>query len=143
MPTIDTSQRDYTAEQATAYEAYLAAMAEHNIVCARPAATTREKMDAAFAASRAFDRFCELAGLSIGRANPLADKRRIEHLERELGLLTESARSAAAMLAGVDALDAFTTIAEGVLRIDFCAASTLLNEAGTVLRAAVKRADGE
>lgn len=142
MTTAET-ETTYTAEQITAYEAYISAMAEHNIVCARPGATTREKMDAAFAASRAFDRFCEIAGLSIGRVSLPADKRRIEHLERELGLLTESARSAAAMLAGIDALDAFTTISDGVLRADFCAASTLLNDAGTVLRAAVKRADGE
>ena len=143
MPTSDTATRAYTAEQVTAYEGYISAMAEHNIVCARPGATTREKMDAAFAANRAFEHFCDYVGLSIGRRNSLADKRRIEHLERELGLLAESARSAAAMLAGIDALDAFTTISEGVLRADFCAASTLLNDAGTVLRAAVKRADGE
>jgi hypothetical protein len=138
---INRNPRDYTAEEVTAYEAYLAAVAEHNIVCARRGATTREKMDAAYAQMKAFSRFGEIAGYPIAETRSPEDIRTIEQLKLQVGKLTEAARSAMSMLAGVDALDVFTTIAAGVDLADFNAASVLLADASVILRAAVKEAD--
>ena len=140
---INRNRRDYTAEEEPAYEAYLLPVAEHNIVCARRGATTRDKMDAAAAQMRAFSRFCEIAGYPIAGTRSPEDIRTIEHLKSQVGELTEAARSAMSMLAGVDAIDVFTTIPEGADWGDFNAATVLLTDAGAVLRAAVKKADAE
>lgn len=143
MPTAETTKRDYTAAETTAYEAYLSAVAEHNIVCARPAATTREKMDAADAQLRAFSRFCEIAGYPIGGARSPADLRKIQELTHKLGSLTECARSAWAMLRAVDAMGVIERIPEGVDRQDHDACVCLVQDAQVVLREAVSMADDE
>lgn len=144
MPATDT-KREYTAEQTTAYEAYLSAVAEHNIVCARPAATTREKMNAAFAADHAFKRFSEIAGLDFGRGTRSpADIQKIESLNAEIGEMTEAVRSAWSMLVAVDAMDVIQRLPKETRHHDeFQASFTLLSDAGVILRAILRKADGE
>ncbi|WP_416463232.1 hypothetical protein [Sphingomonas sp. VDB2] len=143
MPTADTTARDYTAAEVTAYEAYLSAIAEHNIICARTAATTREKMDAATAQLKAFGRFCEIAGYPDGSPRSPDDIRTIGELKEKLGRLTECARSAWAMLRAVDAMGVIHRIPEGVDRQDHGACVCLVQDAQVVLREAVSMADGE
>jgi len=143
MPTTDTASSHYTAEQTSAYEAYLAAMAEHNIVCARRGATTREKMDAAFAASRAFDRFCELAGLSIGRTNILADRQRLKQIEGEFFRLTEATRSAYSMIHAANGMGVIERRPDGIDAWDHDACVCLFQDAQVILRNAIQRADGQ
>lgn len=136
-------ERDYTAAETTAYEAYLAAMADHSIVCARPAATTRQKMDAAMVADRAYKRFCVIAGMETDGARRLEDVRRIESLERELRRITESVRSAWSMLRATDAIGVFERLPAGVNADDHGACCCLLGDAMVVLRQALAEADGE
>jgi hypothetical protein len=141
MTSTDT-KRDYTAEETTAYEAYLSAVAEHNITCARSGATTREKMDAAFSADAAWKRFCEVAGLHIGRGpRSPEDIRTIKCLTSELAAQNEAIRSAYAMLIGIHHIGifAFRGTADPV---EHGACCTLLDDAGTVLRLALDKADG-
>ena len=134
-------KRDYTAEETTAYEAYLSALAEHNIVCARSGATTREKMDAAFSADAAWKRFCEVAGLVPGSTRSPEDIRTIENLMTELAGQNEAIRSACAMLIGIHHIGvfAFRGTADP---IEHGACCTLLDDAVTVLRIALDKADG-
>lgn len=142
MPATDT-KREYTAEQTTAYEAYLSAVAEHNIICARPAATTREKMDAAVAQLNAFSRFCDIAGFpNTGTRSPV-DIAKIESLTAEIGGMTESVRSAWSMLVAVDAMDVIQRIPAGTRHdAEFQASFTLLSDAGVILRTILRKADG-
>ncbi|QNG44677.1 hypothetical protein [Sphingobium yanoikuyae] len=140
MTSTDT-KADYTAEETTAYEAYLSALAEHNIVCARSGATTREKMDAAFSVDAAWKRFCEVAGLVPGSTRSPEDIRTIENLMKELAGQNEAIRSACAMLIGIHHIGvfAFRGTADP---IEHGACCTLLDDAGTVLRIALAKADG-
>tara|TARA_R110000787_G_scaffold208846_8_gene318935 strand:+ start:22225 stop:22656 length:432 start_codon:yes stop_codon:yes gene_type:complete len=142
MTTMAAERRDYTADETTAYEAYLSAVAEHSIVCARPAATTREKMDAALAADRAYKRFCTLAGMETDGVRQLQDVRRIEGLEGEMRQITESVRSAWSMLRAVDAIGVFERLSDGIDRDDHAACCCLLSDAMVVLRQALAAADG-
>lgn len=140
MTSTDT-KRDYTAEETTAYEAYLSAVAEHNITCARSGATTREKMDAAFSADAAWKRFCEVAGLVPGSTRSPEDIRTIESLTSELAGQNEAIRSAYAMLIGIQHIGVFAW--RGTADpIEHGACCTLLDDAGTVLRLALDKADG-
>lgn len=145
MPTADTTVRDYTAAEVTAYEAYLSAVAEHNIICARAGASTREKMDAAFAADRAWKRFAELGGFDSGKGTRSPeDIRTIDRLKAELGDMTEAVRSAWSMLVAVDAMDIIQRIPTGTRHTDeFQASFILLSDAGVILRAVLRKADGE
>ncbi|KMS58692.1 hypothetical protein [Sphingobium cupriresistens] len=144
MPTADTAARDYTAAETTAYEAYLSAVAEHNIVCARPAATTRDKMDAATAQMNAFSRFCEIAGFPNPSTRSPADIAKIESLNAEIGEINEAVRSAWSMLVAVDAMDVIQRIpAETRHHDEFQASFTLLSDAGVILRGILRKADGE
>lgn len=138
MPATDT-KREYTADQTTAYEAYLSAVAEHNIICARPAATTREKMDAATAQMNAFRRFCEVAGFSDCIARSPADVGRIEELRKEINALAESARSAWSMIRAADGMGVIEHHAEGVSRDDHDACVCLIQDAEVVLRLALAK----
>lgn len=143
MPATDT-KREYTAAETTAYEAYLSAVAEHNIVCARPAATTREKMDAATAQMSAFSRFCEIAGFPNPATRSPVDIAKIESLTAEIGGMTESVRSAWSMLVAVDAMDVIQRIPKETRHHDeFQASFTLLSDATVILRAILQMADGE
>lgn len=140
MTSTDT-KRDYTAEETTAYEAYLSALAEHNIVCARSGATTREKMDAAFSADAAWKRFCQIAGIVPGSTRSPEDIRTIESLTSELAAQNEAIRSAYAMLIGIQHIGvfAFRGTADP---IEHGACCTLLDDAGYVLRLALDKAGG-
>lgn len=140
MTSTDT-KRDYTAEETTAYEAYLSAVAEHNIVCARSGATTREKMDAAFSANAAWKRFCEVAGLVSGSTRSPEDIRTIESLTKELAGQNEAIRSACAMLIGIHHIGVFA-LRGTADPIEHGACCTLLDDALTVLRIALDKADG-
>lgn len=141
MPTTETeARRDYTAEETTAYEAYLSAVAEHNIVCARPGATTRDKMDAAFAAGQAFDRFCHVADLPLA-SRSLSDVRRIEVFQDALAKLIESSRSAWSMIRAADMMGVIERHAEGVDHNDHDACVCLIQDAEAVLRRAIEQAD--
>lgn len=105
MPTTEATSREYTAEETQAYERYISAVANHNIVCARPGATTREKMDAAFAMDAAFREFGRVAGLEIGRGTRSpSDIEQIKVLKDELGKLIEAARSAYSMIHAADSM---------------------------------------
>jgi hypothetical protein len=137
MPTTDT-KREYTADETQAYERYISAVAQHNIVCARPGATTQEKMDAAFEMDGAFREFCRTAGLEIGRSTRSpADIDKIKQLEAVVTRLTESIRSASAMLHGIFCIDVFCIRPSEAVAADHNAACTLLDDAHTVLRAAL------
>ena len=141
MTSTDT-KRDYTAEETTAYEAYLSALAEHNIACARTGATTREKMDAAFAADRALKRFCEVAGHEPYSTRSPEDIRTIERLNREKSELAEDARSAWAMIRAAYNLDVIDTLPNGVDPSDHSAFVRLLHDAERLLDRALDKADG-
>lgn len=143
MPTIDT-KREYTAEEITAYEAYISAVAEHNIVCARSSATTRDKMDAAFAIDRAWKRFCEAANLEMGRdMRSRGDILTIDRLKAEAAEQTEAIRSAWSMLFAVDAMDAIQHLPTGDGMADAVNVScSLLAQAQDTLRTALHKADG-
>lgn len=145
MPTADTTARDYTAAEVTAYEAYLSAVAEHNIICARAGATTRDKMDAAFAADRAWKRFAELGGFDSGKGTRSPeDIRTIDRLKAELGDMTEAVRSAWAMLVAVDGIDVIQRLPDDKRLADpFNASFTLLGDATVILRSVLRKADGE
>lgn len=134
-------KRDYTAEETTAYEAYLSALAEHNITCARSGATTREKMDAAFSADAAWKRFCEVAGLVPGSTRSPEDIRTIERLTREVRARNEAIRSAYSMLIGIHHIGVFAFRGDAD-PVDHNACCTLLDDAGIVLRIALDKADG-
>lgn len=141
MPTADTTARDYTAAEVTAYEAYLSAVAEHNIICARAGASTREKMDAATAQLKAFNRFCEIAGYPIGGTSSPDDIRAIADLKEKLAKLTESVRSAWAMLRGADLMGVIHIIPAEVDREDHDVSVCLISDAQILLRAALTKAD--
>ncbi|MBZ9649408.1 hypothetical protein K9B33_17880 [Sphingobium sp. 3R8] len=143
MPTADTTARDYTAAEVTAYEAYLSAIAEHNIICARPGATTREKMDAALAADRALKRFSEAAGMDFGRGTRSpADIATVTTLASELASANEVIRSAYSMLLGILNIGSLDYCKPGD-RDNHSACITLLEDAAKLLRAGVAKADGE
>lgn len=140
MTSTDT-KANYTAEEIKAYEAYLSALAEHNITCARAGATTKQKMDAAFAADRALKHFCEVAGHEPHSTRSPEDIRTIGRLTSELAAQNEAIRSAYAMLIGIHHIGvfAFRGTADPV---EHGACCTLLDDAGTVLRLALAKADG-
>ncbi|WP_278985031.1 hypothetical protein [Sphingobium yanoikuyae] len=140
MTSTDT-KADYTAEEIKAYEAYLSALAEHNITCARAGATTKQKMDAAFAVDRALKHFMQVAGLVPDSTRSPEDIRTIESLTKELAGQNEAIRSAYAMLIGIQHIGVFAW--QGTADpIEHGACCTLLDDAGTVLRLALDKADG-
>lgn len=148
MPTADATKRDYTAAETQAYERYISAVADHNIVCARSGATTREKMDAAFVMDARFREFCETAGLAIGQPRNPADAARIASLEGEVEKITNAARKVAeairsgvSMLHGIESISVFQYLpADESLHDDHNACCTLLDDATTVLRVALREA---
>src|SRR3546814_14516890 len=71
--------------------------------------STKEKMDAAFAMDAQFREFAQVAGLAIGGHSKLSDIEHIKTLKTDLGTLTESVRSAVAMLHGVEHIDRKST----------------------------------
>ena len=134
-------KRNYTAEETTAYEAYLSAVAEHNIVCARSGATTREKMDAAFSADAAWKRFCEVAGIVPGSTRSPGDIRTIERLNSQKSELVEDARSAWAMIRGAYNMEVIDTLPDGIDPTDHSAFIRLLRDAERLLDRALDKAD--
>lgn len=138
----ETAQREYTATETQAYERYISAVVEHNIVCARSGATTKEKMDAAFAMDARFREFAQVAGLAIGGHSKLSDIEQIKTLKADLGTLTESVRSASAMLHGIIAMDVFSVRPADAVEADHNACCTLLDDAQIILRVALDKADG-
>lgn len=144
MPVKETEvRREYTAEETTSYEAYISAVAEHNIVCARPGATTRDKMDAAFAIDRAWKRFCEAANLEMGRdVRSAFDARAIERLKVDAAEQIEAIRTAWSMLFAVDAMNAIQHLPLDDGMADAVNVSCLLLlQAQHTLRAALRKAD--
>lgn len=143
MSTTAETKSPYTAEQVTAYEAYLSAVIEHHSTVARHDATTKEKMDAAFAQDRAFRRFCEISGLAIGQQDRLSDRRKADGLAKELADLTEIVRSAWSMLRAADAMQVIDHRPSGIDRHDHNACVCLIQDAEVLLRRALAKADGE
>lgn len=141
MPTTDTVSRDYTAEQTQAYERYISAVADHNIVCARFGATTREKMDAAFAIDAAFREFSIVAGMEYGRGTRSpSDIERIKVLKDELDKLTEASRSAYSMIYAADAMGIIEQRPEDADDWEHDVCCCLISDAQVVLKAALERA---
>ncbi|MEO7467535.1 MAG: hypothetical protein ABIV36_11010 [Sphingobium limneticum] len=141
MTSTDT-KANYTAEEINAYEAYLRALADHNITCARAGATTKQKMDAAFAADRALKHFCEVAGHEPHSTRSPEDIRTIERLNGEKSELAEDARSAWAMIRGAYNMDVIDTLPDGVDPTDHSAFVRLLRDAERLLDRALGKADG-
>ena len=142
MTSTDT-KADYTAEETTAYEAYLSAVAEHNIVCARSGATTREKMDAAFSADAAWKRFCQIAGIVPGSTRSPEDIRTIERLTAAMQNLADGARSAWAMIRAAYYMDVIDTLPEGCDPADHSVFVRLLRDAVLLLDSSLAKADAE
>ncbi len=136
------AKRNYTAEETTAYEAYLSAVAEHNITCARSGATTREKMDAAFSADAAWKRFCEVAGLVPGSTRSPEDIRMIERLQKEIGDMVETTRSAWSMIRAADGMNVIEFRASNVDQDDHNACVCLIRDAELILCKLIAKADG-
>lgn len=141
MTSTDT-KADYTAEEIKAYEAYLSALAEHNITCARAGATTKQKMDAAFAADRALKRFCEVAGHTLHSTRSPEDIRTIDRLNSQKNDLVEDVRSAWAMIRGAYNMEVIDTLPDGVDPTDHSAFIRLLRDAERLLDRALDKADG-
>lgn len=142
MPTADATKREYTTAETQAYERYISAVANHNIVCAREGATTKEKIDAAFAADAAYREFCRIAGLVIGHAaRPSSDDDRVREVEAGLKQITEGLRSASSMLHGIFAIDVFCLRPSDAHEADHNAACTLLDDTHTLVRALLDKAD--
>ncbi|WP_010339920.1 hypothetical protein [Sphingobium yanoikuyae] len=133
---------DYTAEETTAYDAYLSAVAEHNITCARSGATTREKMDAAFSADAAWKRFCEVAGLVPGSTRSPEDIRTIERLQKEISDMVETTRSAWSMIRAADGMHVIEFRASNVDQDDHNACVCLIRDAELILCKLITKADG-
>jgi len=143
MPTTEAAQREYTDAETQAYERYISAVAEHNIVCARSGATTKEKMDAAFATNAAFRDFCRIAGMEMGNVRSLADLDRIEAQEVQIGQLTEAIRSAYSMLFAIKSINVFEFLpANPDIKRDHGVCCTLLDDAQAILSVALDKADG-
>ncbi|MGJ8478014.1 hypothetical protein [Sphingobium yanoikuyae] len=140
MTSTDT-EADYTAEEIKAYEAYLSALAEHNITCARAGATTKQKMDAAFAADRALKHFCEVAGHTPHSTRSPEDIRTIERLNSQKNDLVEDVRSAWAMIRGAYNMEVIDTLPDGVDPADHSAFIRLLRDAERLLDRALDKAD--
>ena len=140
MTSTDT-EADYTAEEIKAYEAYLSALAEHNITCARAGATTKQKMDAAFAADRALKHFCEVAGHTQHSTRSPEDIRTIERLNSQKNDLVEDVRSAWAMIRGAYNMEVIDTLPDGVDPADHSAFIRLLRDAERLLDRALDKAD--
>ena len=141
MPTTEAASREYSAEQTHAYERYISAVADHNIVCARPGATTKEKMDAAFAMDAAFREFGRVAGLEIGRgARSPSDIERIKVLKDELGKLSEAARSAYSMIYAANGMGIIEQRPEDVDDWEHDVCCCLNSDAQVVLKTALIRA---
>lgn len=129
---------DYTAEQTTAYEAYLAAVAEHNIICARPAATTREKMDAATAAMAAHERFGRLCGYEIGMPGDTIRLRDLTALVRDVA---ELVRSAYSMVFAANGMGVIERRPDGIGEDEHDACVCLFQDAQVILRSALAKAE--
>ena len=141
MTSTDT-KADYTAEEIKAYEAYLSALAEHNITCARAGTTTKQKMDAAFAADRALKHFCEAAGHTPYSTRSPEDVRTIERLNSQKNDLVEDVRSAWAMIRGAYNMEVIDTLPDGIDPTDHSAFIRLLRDAERLLDRALDKADG-
>lgn len=142
MTSTDT-KADYTAEEIKAYEAYLSALAEHNITCARAGATTKQKMDAAFAADRALKHFCEVAGHTPHSTRSPEDIRTIERLTAAMQNLADGARSAWAMVRAAYYMDVIDTLPEGCDPADHSVFIRLLRDAVLLLDSSLAKADAE
>ncbi|MFY9350513.1 MAG: hypothetical protein WBL20_19230 [Sphingobium sp.] len=129
---------DYTAEQTTAYEAYLSAVAEHNIICARPTATTREKMDAATAAAAAHARFVKLCGIDISQPG---DAIRLRDLKALMHDVAEMVRSAYSMVFAANGMGVIERRPEGIGEDEHDACVCLFMDAQLVLRSALAKAE--
>lgn len=135
MTTTD-AKRDYTAEETTAYEAYLSAIAEHNIVCARPGATTKQKMDAAVSVDRALKHFLQVAGHEPHSTRSPEDIRTIEKLNSEVTEQARVIRSAYSMLVGIHHIGEFAYHSD--IDVDgHAACNSLLDDATDALRRAL------
>ncbi|KKW92273.1 hypothetical protein [Sphingobium chungbukense] len=139
--TVET-KRAYSADETQAYERYISAVANHNIVCARAGATTREKMDAAFAADAAYREFCRTAGLVIGQATrPSTGNDVVKRLEREMCTLTETVRTAYSMIHAANGMGVIENRPADIDQWDHDVCVCLFTDAQTVLRRALERAD--
>lgn len=134
-------QADPTAQETTAYKAYLSAVADHNIICARRGATDRQKMDAANAMLKAFDQYRQAAGYESSRN--LADVRRIEALTKQINDIGEMVRSAYSMVLGANSLGVIERRPEGIDPFEHDACVCLIVDAQQVLKAALVKVDGE
>ncbi|MBT2242655.1 hypothetical protein JQK15_03815 [Sphingobium sp. BHU LFT2] len=135
MTTTDT-KRNYTAEETTAYETYLSALAEHNIMCARAGATTKQKMDAAFAVDRALKHFMQVAGHEPHSTRSPEDVRTIEKLNSEIAEQARVIRSAYSMLVGIHHIGEFAYHTD--IDVDgHAACNSLLDDATDALRRAL------
>lgn len=132
------TKADYTAEQTTVYEAYLAAVAEHNIICARPNATTREKMDAATAAMAAHDRFAALCGYDRSKPSDAIKVRELTTLIRDV---SDMMRSAYSMVFAANGMGIIERRPEGIGADEHDACVCLFGDAQVLLRAALAKAD--
>ncbi len=141
--TEQAAQAEYTEDQVQAYERYISAIAEHNIVCARRAATTRDKMDAAFVIERRYQAFCEAAGFQHGTVRSPKDVQRIAELDRLVTDMTEVIRSAHAMLYGADNLDVLAHVVNDGRDQDRAVVDVLMQDAMVVLRACLDKAEAE
>lgn len=141
MTSTDT-KANFTAEEIKAYEAYLSALAEHNITCARAGATIKQKMDAAFAADRALKHFCEVAGHEPHSTRSPEDIRTIERLQKEIGDMVETTRSAWSMIRAADGMRVIEYRADSVDRDDHNACVCLIRDAELILCKLVTKADG-
>ncbi|QJR01162.1 hypothetical protein HH800_02465 [Sphingobium yanoikuyae] len=141
MTSTDT-KADYTAEEIKAYEAYLSALAEHNITCARAGATTKQKMDAAFAADRALKHFFEVAGHTPHSTRSPEDIRTIERMTKEMGDMVEATRSAWSMIRAADSMRVIEYRASNVDQDDHNACVCLIQDAEVILRKLIAKADG-
>jgi len=143
MPTTEAAQRDYTTAETQAYERYISAVEDHEIIKGRADATIREKMDFALAIDDAFRDFCRIAGMEMGNVRSLADLDLIKAQKAEIGELTEAVRSAYSMLFGIQSIGAFQyRPADADMTQAHMACCTLLDDATTVMAAAMKKADG-
>ena len=141
MPTADVTAHQYTTEQAAAYDAYLSALAQHNITCARVDATPKQKMDAAFAAGRALKHFYEAVGHELHSTRSPEDIRTIERLNSEKSDLANDARSAWAMIRGAYNMEVIDTLPDDVDPADHSAFIRLLRDAERLLDHALHKAD--
>lgn len=143
MPTADATKREYTTAETEAYERYISAATNHNIVCARAGATTKEKMDAAFAADAAFREFSIVAGMEYGRGiHAPADLEKIKALEGQLDKQTEDIRSARAMICAAAKFGFIEQCPEGVDVFEHDACACLIRDAALLLRVALGEAYG-